>query len=103
GQSVVTSVLNSQVDLPREFDIFNDGFHSDSTVTGGGTYQCYQRLFDRNETSSKGTIRLDAGRSTSFRRVEPRRRPAYRPTSASQAHESKRKARQVAQTSTTLP
>ena len=97
------SVLDSQTDLTREFDIFDHGFHSDSTVTEGGTYQYYQRLFGRNKRSPKETRRLDAGRFSCFRRVEPRCLHTYRPTSPSQAHGSRRKARSVARTSTTLP
>ena len=99
----MASVLDSQFDLPREIDIFDDGFHSDSTIAGGGAYQCYQRLFSRSKKTPKETRKLDAGSFASSRRVEPHRCPTHRPTSASRAHDSRRKARSVAQASTSPP
>lgn len=96
----MTSVLDSRFDLTREVGIFDD---SDSTVTGGGTYQCYQRLFGRNKKSPKEVKKLDVGNFSSSHKIEPRRHPTYRATSASQAHESRTKARSVAHASASSP
>lgn len=99
----MVSVLDSQFHPTRGVGISDDEWHSDSTVAGGGTYQCYQRLFGRSKKSSKQTKNLDAGKFPGSHRVEPRCHPIYRTTSASQPHDSRRKARSVAQASASSP
>lgn len=95
----MASVLDSRLDLTCEVDIIDD---SDSTVTGGGTYQCYRRLFGRSKKPPK-EMKLDAGKSSGSHKTMPRRHPTHRATSASHAHEPRSQARSVAQASASSP